>query len=246
LDQRRVAQKRFPLLLLLHVAGAGLALGYAGEAVPRVETIVLRMGQARTENRARLRPYSVTRDYQLFDDGKQTSRSEVTADINFVPPDFKEFVISKVSGMRLGERIVRQMLEHESDIAKDYGSTEMSPANYEFRFLRQEDFNGRNCYVLEMLPRRKTKMLLRGQIWVDSATYLLHRVEGEPGKAPSWWLRNARIALSYGDVGGMWLQTASESTADVRLLGRHTMLSRDLKYQTSELVAGGSVLPIGR
>jgi len=77
---------------------------------------------------------------------------------------------------------------------------------------------------------------------------LLRRTEGEPGKAPSWWLRNARIALVYGDVEGMWLQTASESTADVRFLGRHTMRSQDVRYQISELVAAagqsvGSVQP---
>jgi hypothetical protein len=98
-----------------------------------------------------------------------------------------------------------------------------------------------------MLPRRKDKTLLHGQIWVDATTYLLHRTEGEPGKAPSWWLRDARIVLVYGDVGGMWLQTASESTADVRLLGRHTMLSRDVEYKMSELVAAtGSAVQRGQ
>ena len=89
-----------------------------------------------------------------------------------------------------------------------------------------------------MLPRRKNKILLRGQIWVDSTTYLLHRTEGEPGKAPSWWLRDARIVLVYGDVGGMWLrQTGSESTANVRFLGPYTMLSRDLEYRIGEPAA---------
>jgi hypothetical protein len=38
----------------------------------------------------------------------------------------------------------------------------------------------------------------------------------------------------------MWLQTASESTAKVRILGHYTMVSRDVKYKISELVADGS------
>ena len=228
----------FPLL------GMGLQAAYAGNAVPGVETIVARMAQARAENRTHLRPYSVTRNYRLFGREKQTTKSEVIADVNFVPPDFKHFVIREASGTRLGERIVRQMLEHETDIVKHYGSTEMSPANYDFRFLREEDFGGHPCYVLEMIPRRRDKTLLRGQIWVDSTTYLLHRVEGEPGKAPSWWLRESSIVLLYGDVGGMWLQTASESTADVRFVGRHTMLARDVEYKVGELAAAaGSAIP---
>jgi hypothetical protein len=90
---------------------------------------------------------------------------------------------------------------------------------------------------LEILPKRKGKTLLRGQIWIDAATYQLRRTEGEPGKAPSWWLRDARIVLVYGDVGGMWLQTASESTANVRFVGPHTMVTRDVEYKFSELTA---------
>ena len=226
---------RIPLLIVLNFAGFGPA-SYAQNAIPTVDLILLRMAHARTNNQAHLRPYSVTRQYRLVGSQEQT-RSEVVADVSFVPPAFKHFVIQKSSGIGLGERIVRQMLEHETDIVKNNGATDMTLANYDFRFLREEELSGQPCYVLEMLPRRIDKILLRGQIWVDSLTYLLRRTEGEPGKAPSWWLRNARIALVYGEVEGMWLQTASESTADVRFLGRHTMLSQDVKYQVSEVVA---------
>jgi hypothetical protein len=232
-----VGRKRIAVLLLLHFAGMGLGIACAEDAVPTAETIVIRMAQARAENRARLRPYSVTRAYRLFGKERQTARSVVIADVSFVPPDLKQYTIQQASGTRLGERIVRLMLDHETNIVKNYDSTDLSPANYDFRFVGEEELSGQHCYVLEMLPRRKDKTLLRGRIWVDSTTYLLHRAEGEPAKIPSWWLREVRIALVYGDANGMWLQTASESTADVRFLGRHTMLSRDVEYKMSELVA---------
>lgn len=205
--------------------------------VPTVETILARMEQARSENRARLRPYSVVRDYQLFGAEKQTSKAEIIADVTFVPPDVKHYAIRQANGMGLGEKIVRQMLDHETDIVKDYGTTDLTPANYDFRLVREEPLDGQRCYVLEMTPRRKGKTLLRGHIWVDASTYQLRRTEGEPGKAPSWWLRDARIILTYGNVGGMWLQTASESTANVRFVGPHTMVARDVEYKFSELTA---------
>ncbi len=222
---------------LLCLVGVACAPALSGSTVPSVETILTRMAQARAQNRTRLRPYRVTRDYRLFGKEKQSTKSEVIADVMFVPPDLKKYAIRQTDGVALGESIVRQMLEHETDIVKENGSTDMSPANYAFRFIREEDLNGQHSYVLEMLPRRKNKILLRGQIWVDSTTYLLHRTEGEPGKAPSWWLRDARIVLVYGDVGGMWLQTGSESTANVRFLGPYTMLSRDLEYRIGEPAA---------
>jgi len=214
-------------------------------SVPTVETILARMARARTENRARLRPYRVTRDYKLFGQEKQTTKAEVIADVTFVPPDSKQYAIQRANGTGLGEKIVRLMLDNETDIAKNYGSTDMTMANYDFRFIREDELSGQRCYVLEMVPRRKDKTLLRGQIWVDSTTFLLRRTEGEPGKAPSWWLRDARIVLEYGNVGGMWLQTGSESSANVRFLGPHTMVARDLDYKFSELAAAsGAIAPV--
>ena len=228
--------------IFLHFAGVLAVSGLASAAhvespAPNAENIIAHMTQARSENRARLRPYSVTRNYSLFGKEKQMARSEVIARVTFDPPGIKQFVIQQASGMGLGERIVRQMLEHETEIGRNNAATDLSPANYDFRYLREEDLAGRRCYVLEMVPRRKDKSLLRGQIWVDSITYLLHRTEGEPARSPSWWLKDARLVLVYGDVGGMWLQTSSESTADVRFLGPHTMLSRDVEYSMSTLAA---------
>jgi hypothetical protein len=94
--------------------------------------------------------------------------------------------------------------------------------------------------VLELLPRRKEIHLLHSDIWVDATTYLLRRFEGEIAKTPSWWVKDVNVTFVYGDVGGMWLQTASEAVANVRILGRSTMVSRDLKYKISELVAAAS------
>jgi hypothetical protein len=242
---------RFCRLIFLQSA---LVFGVSGVApaehvespVPNAESIIAHMMQARSENRARLRPYSVTRDYRLFGKEKQTARSEVIARVTFDPPGIKQFVIQEASGMGLGERIVRQMLEHETEIGRNHTLTDLAPANYDFRYLREEELGGRRCYVLEIIPRRKDKNLLRGQIWVDAITYLLQRTEGEPARSPSWWLKDARVALVYGDVDGMWLQTSSESSAEVRFLGRHTMLSRDVEYTMSTLAASTGVAPPGQ
>jgi hypothetical protein len=222
----------------LSLVDAPLVRAQSGRVVPTVETILARMAQARVDNRTQLRPYSVTRSYRLFGAERLATKAEVIADLTFVPPDRKHYAIRQASGVGLGEKIVRQMLEHETDIVKDYGSTDLTAANYDFRFVREEELSGQHAYLLEMLPRRKDKTLLGGHIWVDSTNYRLLRTEGSPGKAPSWWLRDSHIVLVYGEVGGMWLQTASESTANVRFVGQHTMVARDVDYKISELAAG--------
>ena len=163
------------------LAGVACAQVQSGSTVPTVEIVLTRMAQARAENRASLRSYTVTRDYRLL--GKENStESEVIADVTYIPPDVKRYTIRDASGTGLGEKIVRQMLEHEVELLRNYSSTEISTANYDFRFLGEEDASGARCYVLELLPHRKDKNLLRGKIWVDTGTYLLHRAEGEPAK----------------------------------------------------------------
>ena len=140
-----------------------------------------------------------------------------------------------------GEKLVRTMLDSEIDFAKDSSSTDITRNNYDFTFVREDDLSGQRCYVLELLPKRKSKDLLRGTIWVDSDTHLPRRVEGEPAKSPSWWLKDVQIVLLYGYVGPMWLQTSSEAKANVRILGPSTVVWQDVKYQIDELTPGASL-----
>ena len=228
------------LLFLYLIAAMASASPQTGNPVPTAETIVARMAQARAENRARLRPYLVTRNYKLFGKEGSKTKSEVIADVAFVPPDSKKYTIQQISGSGLGKMIIGRMLASEAEVTRDYGATDISLDNYDFRFIREEEVSGQRCYDLELLPRRKDKNLLRVNIWVDANTYLLRRTEGQPTKAPSWLLRDVHIVLHYGDVGGMWLQTVSEATARVRILGPCTMVSRDVKYKITELVDAGS------
>ena len=74
--------------------------------------------------------------------------------------------------------------------------------------------------------------------WGDGAGFLcqgcLVRVEGEPAKSSSWWLRDVHIILLFGYVGEMWMQTSSESTADVRIVGQYKMISQDVSYKIGQ------------
>jgi hypothetical protein len=205
------------------------------------DAIIARMAQAQAENRTHSLPYIVTRDYKLFEgDNRIQAKSRVIAQITVVPPDSKNYAIENPNGSLLGEKIVRKILDGEVAFAKDSGSTDITRENYDFRLVREDALDGQRCYVLELLPKRKSKNLLRGTIWVDANTYLPHRVEGEPAKTPSWWLTNVRIVVLYGYAGPMWLQTYSEATANVRIIGRSTMIWQDVKYQIGDLAPGAS------
>jgi hypothetical protein len=198
--------------------------------VRKLEAIVDRMSQATIRNETHLSPYTVTREYELFARDPDKARSRVIVNITFLPPDSKNYSVRRTEGSAIGEMVVRRVLKREVVIQRDSQSTDISPENYNFQFVREESANGQHCYVLRMLPGRKSKNLLRGTVWVDATTYLIHRIEGEPEENPSWWVRNVHIVLIFGDVGGMWLPTSSEYTARVRLLGPSAMVGHDLRY----------------
>ncbi len=201
-----------------------------GLVVPGLETILARMSYAEIQKQTHRRPYSVTREYELFGQNHSKVKSRVIASITFRPPDSRTYTVRQAEGSTLGEMIVRRVLGREASIAKGMGSSDINQDNYSFRFIRQEIVSGHCSYVLQMLPRRKDRNLLHGTIWVDATTYLICRVEGEPVRNPSWWVRNVRIVLIYADVGGMWLPTSSEYTAMVRVLGPSMMIGHDLRY----------------
>ena len=88
-------------------------------------------------------------------------------------------------------------------------------------------------YVLGIIPRRKDKHLLRGQIWVDASTFRIRRIEGVPAKSPSFWLKNIHISLQFAQLGSMWVPVIFDSIATVRFLGQYTLAGLTIRSSES-------------
>ena len=213
---------------------AAVALNVRAQATspPTLEQILMRMQAA--EGAERDRPgYSVLREYQLSGTDASAPTSQVLAEVEYFPPSSKQFAIRKTEGSDRGEKIVRRVLEHEVRMTKDSGESAVIQSNYNFALLGQENLGGRRCYLLGLNPRRDTPELLKGHAWVDADSFLILRLEGEPAKSPSWWIKDLRVAIDYGRADGIWLPVTTHATADLRLLGTQVLTSRDVKVQAS-------------
>ena len=185
--------------------------------------VLQRLEEVQHQDPARSRPYQVSREYKVFrGDDKQPS-SEVVAQINFFPPNMKMYKIIHAQGNSRGEKIVRELLDRETESAQKGLGSEITRANYDFAFLRQANFGVVPEYVLRIVPKRKDKYLLRGQIWVDASTFRIRRVEGVPAKSVSLWIKDIHITLQYAELGGMWLPISFDAIATVRFLGEYTL-----------------------
>jgi len=205
--------------------------------IPDLNTVLSRMEHAQADSHAHMSPYSVTREYKFFGDDQQHAKSQVVAKVDFAPPNEKNYTIEQSSGSGQGEKITRKVLDHEKQMTKGNESGALNRQNYDFAFLRCESMSGRHAYVLQLTPKHNDKNLIKGQAWIDAETFHPLKIEGEPAKSPSWWVKNLKLSLMFGPVGDMWLQTGTQAVATVRFLGQHTMVARDLNYQLPTQVA---------
>lgn len=144
-------------------------------------------------------------------DDKQPT-SEIMAQINFVPPDTKTYKITRARGNSRGEKIVRELLDRETESARKELGSQISRTNYDFVFLRQENFGVVPEYVLRIVPKLKYKYLLSRQIWVDASTFRIRRIEGVPAKSPSIWIKGIHINFAI---------CANERYVDTHFFRRH-------------------------
>ena len=195
----------------------------AQASAPNLNLILQSLERAEQQNPARLRPHEISREYKGFREDDTRPTSEVTAQVSFTPPNRKTFTITRASGNPRGERIVRALLEQETEPATGGFNRDISRTNYEFVFLRQEKFGLIPEYVLHIVPKRREKGLILGQIWVDAKTFRIRRIEGVPARSPSIWIKDIHITLQYAEVNEMWICVSLDAIATVRLLGRYTL-----------------------
>jgi hypothetical protein len=141
----------------------------------------------------------------------------------------KTYKIIQARGQSRGEKMVRELLDRETETAKEGPGSEISRTNYDFVFLRQENFGVVPEYVLGIFPKRKDKSLLLGQVWVDASTFRIRRIEGVPAKSPSFWLKNIHITLQFAELGGMWVPVTFDAIATVRLFGQYTLAGLNIR-----------------
>ena len=104
--------------------------------------------------------------------------------------------ISTESGSKfIVDKAFRRLLAGEKQALEkeNQHETAMTLENYSFSRVRQEEYEGHPMFVLQAEPRRKNKFLFRGLVWVDAGDYAVARIDGEPAKNPSFWIRRTTI-----------------------------------------------------
>jgi hypothetical protein len=195
----------------------------AGDNAPPATEVARKMMDRLNQRDKELQNYTESRTYEVRSDDKKAP-SVINAVMNFSsPPAAKDFTV--VSKSNAGS-VINLIYDHETKAEKDaltitsQKQSRITTENYTFVILGRQMMNGIECYVLQTIPKRSDKMLLRGKVWVTTDNFDLVRIEGAPAKSPSIWIKNITFVRQFQNVNGYWFPQQDESTVDVRLYGR--------------------------
>jgi hypothetical protein len=189
----------------------------------KAEQVVENLVRMNLQRAQALQSYESIRTYRLEYKGFPGGRNaEMVVNMKYRAPGTKEFeIVSQTGSKMLIDRVFKKLMEGEKDAfeGENQKRIAMNQENYEFALAAYEPGPRGGSYVLSVKPRTKNKYLFQGKIWVDDEQFAIVRMEGEPARNPSFWIKGTRIETLYTNVNNFWLPAHNHSVTEVRLGG---------------------------
>uniref|UniRef100_Q01PK7 Outer membrane lipoprotein-sorting protein n=1 Tax=Solibacter usitatus (strain Ellin6076) TaxID=234267 RepID=Q01PK7_SOLUE len=121
----------------------------------------------------------------------------------------------------VNKEIISRYLTAEVETQKQQSpDVAVTPRNYKFKYKGLKRFEDRDVHVFEVSPRKKREDLFKGEIWIDSRTYLKVQESGYLVKSPSIFLKKVAFIRKYEIRDGIAVPLKVLSVADVRFVGK--------------------------
>jgi len=203
---------------------------------PSADEVIAQMVKRDSERRSALDGYISVRHYVL-DNSRHQKHARMVVKAICRKDGSKQFEVVSSTGWGGARKYVfPRLLEAETDASRpgDSADSRFLPENYSFRMLGTEQFGGRSAYVISVAPKTRSKYLIRGTIWVDAEDLAIVRIQGEPARNPSFWIRSVQIAHVYEKHGMFWLPVSNISVSDARIFGTTELRIDYLDYVINE------------
>ena len=202
-----------------------------------LEQVLANLEQRNAQRAAALEQFEGKRIYRMQYRGFPGDKdAEMVVKVSFRAPNSKEFtVISQTGSKFVIDHIFTKLLEGEQEAlkAENRHDTALTRQNYDFELMGYDTTPNGPQYVIKLLPKTKNKFLYRGKIWVDANDFAVVRIEGEPGRNPSMWIKKTSIAHHYVKVDDFWLPAENHTESFIRLGGKATL---SIAYQDYKIV----------
>ena len=200
-----------------------------------VQQVISKLQERNAQRAAALDEFSSRRFYSMQYRGLLGNYdAQMVVDATYKAPNIKEFHVVSESGSKfIIDHVFDRLMESEQEFIDEANRqhTALTTANYDFTFAGYETTPEGAQYILNLLPKTKNQFLYRGKIWVDAKDFAVVRIEGEPAKNPSMWIKKTQIDHKYVKVNDFWLPAENHTESMLRFGGRATLsiLYKDYK-----------------
>ena len=233
-----------PIVLTLASVPCALTAQQIAESAPStrpsplsLEQVLANLEQKDAQRAAALEQFEGKRIYRMQYHGFPSDRdAEMVVKVHFRAPNSKEFTVLSQTGSKFViDHIFKKLMESEQEALKTDNRHDMALTrqNYDFELVGYDTTPDGPQYVIKILPKTKNKFLCRGKIWVDAKDFAVVRIEGEPGKNPSMWIKKTGIAHRYVKVDDFWLPAENHTESFIRLGGKATL---SIEYQDYKII----------
>jgi len=212
-----------------------------------VDQVARKLEEKNAQRAMALNQFSGTRVYRMQYHGFPSDRdAEMVVNVTYRAPNTKEFhVVSQTGSKFVIDHVFKKLLEGEQEAANQENRerTALNRENYNFTSAGYEITPDGPQYVINLLPKSKNKFLYRGKIWVDAKDFAVVRIEGEPAKNPSVWIKKTEVRHRYVKVNNFWLPSENHTESFIRLGGRAILSIEYKDYKITKaapLRAGGN------
>jgi len=137
------------------------------------------------------------------------------------------------------KQIINRYLSAEAEAQQDPSlAIAVTPENYNFKYKGKADLDGRETYLFDVSPKRKRQGVFRGQLWIDTATFLRVEESGYLVQSPSVFVKKIAFVRKYQIRDGVSVPKQEQSFADTRLVGRAEMTIDFSNFAIDSVPAG--------
>lgn len=214
-----------PAVSVLLTMAAEPAVSSQAPAEAAAEPIVTRMVDRAIKQRSELQAYSATRRYTVRN--RHLSRdASMTALVVYEAGKGKHFSVVREEGITgTVRRVLRNILKEEEELSKQrFPQSDIDKSNYRFALLGKETCDSRLCYRLKLIPRRNSKYLFAGDLWVDAKEFAIVSLKGRASGSVSFWVGRPFTEQHFRPINGFWMPSRNQSTAQVKLVGQTQLM----------------------
>ena len=105
-------------------------------------------------------------------------------------------------------------VEEQTAAGQEQRESSISEDNYSFSVVGEETLGGRDCFVVEVQPKRADSYLFVGRLWIDAQDFGIARISGRPATKLSFWITAANFQRDFQRIDGFWLPARDETSVE--------------------------------